>query len=80
MHLRGLVTSTNAPGTVIFSLPAAYRPCSTGSAYELLFPSQSGTGAGRIDVQNESVIASLYTPGSHLTLNGVSFSTNNCDQ
>jgi hypothetical protein len=82
VHLRGLLGTPAGPveSKYLFTLPAGYQPCSTPAHFGvLLFPSQSGTSSARVDIHpNGGVFALNWTPGSHLTLNGISFATDNC--
>jgi hypothetical protein len=84
VHLQGLLSTSGKTGaSVLFQLPAEYRPCGTptiagGFGSNLIFGTQSGSGAARIDVFGQgggagNVVAEVYTTNSHLSLSGISF-------
>ncbi len=84
VHLRGLLDtpSTGSSGSP-FLLPEGYRPCDTPGAHggELLFPSHSGNPgqAARVDISFfGTVTAHNYATDSHLSLNGITFPSENC--
>jgi hypothetical protein len=71
VHLRGLIKNgTATPGTVLFNLPAGYRPSTSG---QLIFAVISNNSMGRVDVKpNGDVVIILATAG-FLSLDGISF-------
>ena len=85
VHLRGLLgtPSTGTGSLYMFTLPPGYRPCDTPGAHGgvLLFVTHSGNPgqAARVDIgTGGGVNAVNWAQGSHLTLNGITFPTENC--
>jgi len=71
VFLRGLVNNVNNPtGLVVFTLPAGYRPSSSG---RLVFTSISNNALGRVDIlANGDVLVTLGTAG-WISLDNISF-------
>jgi hypothetical protein len=74
VHLRGLIGSGTATnGTILFNLPAGYRP----SGGRLMFAVLTNNGVGRVDISAAGDVVIESLPGNTwLNLNGISFRTN----
>ncbi len=71
VHLRGMVNNVNNPsGLVVFTLPAGYRPSTSGV---LIFTTLSNAALGRVDIHpNGNVFVSTGAAG-WTSLDGISF-------
>lgn len=68
VHLRGLVQG-GAIGSVIFNLPAGFRPSKT-----IIRSNQSSNTQGRLDIHNNgNVLQQMGTAGGWVTLDGIQF-------
>lgn len=69
VHLKGLIKSgTATAGTVLFTLPAGYRPGATG-----LFDAQSNGSLGRVDVNSSGQVTIQVGTNAWISLNGITF-------
>lgn len=69
VHLKGTIKSgTVTSGTVLFTLPAGFRPLET-----LIFPVDSNNAHGRVNVQANGDVVIILGNATHLSLSGISF-------
>ncbi len=71
VHLRGLaLKNTNQNGLAIFTLPAGYRPSTSGT---LLFSTIANSGGARIDVQTNGNVVVMGGSTGWIGLDGITF-------
>jgi hypothetical protein len=71
VHLRGLIKNgTATPGTVLFTLPAGYRPSTSGQS---VFAVISNNELGRVDVKTNGDVVIIFGTNQFLSLDGISF-------
>jgi hypothetical protein len=75
VHFRGLVKDgTVTPGTVLFTLPAGYRPLDSLLFTTFTFDGAATQTACRVDVHSDgTVTAGAGVESGYLSLNGISF-------
>lgn len=73
VHITGLIKDGGtADGTVIFTLPAGFRP-----GLKELFPSTLSSGTGRIDVNDNGNVVAKTVSAAYTSLAGISFMAKN---
>lgn len=73
VHITGLIKDGGvADGTVIFTLPAGFRP-----GLKELFPSTLSSGTGRIDVNDNGNVVAKIVSAAYTSLSGISFLAKN---
>lgn len=73
VHISGLIKDGGtADGTVIFTLPAGFRP-----GLKELFPSTLSSGTGRIDVNDNGNVVAKIVSAAYTSLSGISFLAKN---
>jgi hypothetical protein len=69
VHLSGVLNTSDATSSNIYTMPAGYLPC--GSE---IFVVQSGLGTARVDIAFFGTVdASGYAADSHMSLSGISY-------
>jgi hypothetical protein len=71
VHLRGLIKNGTATGgTILFTLPAGYRPSTSGQS---VFAVISNNALGRVDVKANGDVVVIVGTNPFLSLDGISF-------